>query len=542
MESSEVERELEELETRIERLRALYEQYFMGIERIEPLIPRKDVERRIWVMRREQIRNTGLRFKFQMLFQRYNTFQQYWGRIAREIENGTYRRDVIRAAKRVGTKEALTIVGRKRAERYAELAEQQAAREAARRDDTDDHEEIDVDDEAVTLAPPPLPAASPSRKQPPVELAAEEASPYEAVAPPIASPPAPAPAGPQVRPALVPPATPQAAAAVKPAPLGGLPRGLGLTRPQQKPPEIKPAEAKPAEAKPTEAAPAGVRTPARPAADRAPPAAGAANRQRLAELAAEMRAQRAQSAKTGDAAAVAAGSPGALTDVASEPPAAPPKRPPPPLPIRAAPSAAAAPAAASAPGAAKAPAAAAAAPPTASAPGAAKAPAAAAPAAAAPPATAAAGEARGAGAKRQDRVHSERPPPSRRRRSTAPPAADTGTASGGARHAAPRASSRPPEAARAGLDPAARPRPGPPPQRSAARDDELPEQRLRQIYAKYVETKRAARESTAGVTYERLAESLRAQAAKLRATNPAKSVDYDVVVKDGKTLLKPILK
>src|SRR5262249_3308725 len=105
MDSAEVERELEELETGIERLRGLYEQYFMGIERLEPLIPRKDVDRRIWVLRREQIRNTGLRFKFQMLIQRYNTFQQYWGRISREIENGTYRRDVVRAAKRVGTQE-----------------------------------------------------------------------------------------------------------------------------------------------------------------------------------------------------------------------------------------------------------------------------------------------------------------------------------------------------------------------------------------------------------------------------------------------------
>jgi hypothetical protein len=157
METGEVERELEELETRIERLRALYEQYFMGIERLEPLIPRKDVDRRVWVLRREQIRNTGLRFKFQMLIQRYNTFQQYWGRISREIENGTYRRDVVRAAKRVGAKEALTIVGRKRAERYAMLAEEQEpaeAREATQRD------EDDIDDEAVTLAPPPGRAAS----------------------------------------------------------------------------------------------------------------------------------------------------------------------------------------------------------------------------------------------------------------------------------------------------------------------------------------------------------------------------------------------
>ncbi|XYH98945.1 MXAN_5187 C-terminal domain-containing protein [Sorangium sp. So ce1128] len=514
MESSEVERELEELETRIERLRALYEQYFMGIERLEPLIPRKDVERRIWVMRREQIRNTGLRFKFQMLFQRYNTFQQYWGRISREIENGTYRRDVLRAAKRVGAKEALTIVGRKRAERYAELAEQQAtARETARRgDDGDDHEEIDVDDEAVTLAPPPLPAAPPARRQ---ALAAEEAPPRDDVAhvaPPLAPEPSSvAPASPQVRPlvALVPPAPPQAAAAVKPAPLGGLPRGLGLTRPQQKPAEIRPAEAKPAEA-----SPAGARPSARPAADRnQPAAAGATSRQRLAELTAEMRARRVQSAQAGDATKAAVGPPGVVADAAPEPPP-PPKRPPPPLPVRSPPGPPAAAAAAAAPAVTAAPAAAA----------------------------AAAAEAKGAAARRQERVHSERPPPTRRRRSTAPPAADTGAASG-ARHAGPRASSRPPEAARPGLDAGVRARPASPPQqRSASRDDELPEQRLRQIYAKYVETKRAARESTAGVTYERLAESLRAQAAKLRATNPAKSVDYDVVVKDGKTLLKPILK
>ncbi|WP_437928250.1 MXAN_5187 C-terminal domain-containing protein [Sorangium sp. So ce291] len=518
MESSEVERELEELETRIERLRALYEQYFMGIERLEPMIPRKDVERRIWVMRREQIRNTGLRFKFQMLLQRYNTFQQYWGRISREIENGTYRRDVLRAAKRVGAKEALTIVGRKRAERYAELAEQQATeRETARRgNDGDDHEEIDVDDEAVTLAPPPLPAAPPARGR---ALAAEEAPPRDDVAhvaPPIAPEPSSvAPASPQVRPlvALVPPAPPQAAAAVKPAPLGGLPRGLGLTRPQQKPAEIRPAEAKP-----TEASPAGARSSARPAADRnQPAAAGATSRQRLAELTAEMRAQRAQSAQAGDATKAAAGPPGVVADAAPEP-APPPRRPPPPLPARSQPGrpAAAPPAAAASPPAAV----------------------------AAPAAEPAAAEAKAAAAaaRRQERVHSDRPPPTRRRRSTTPPAADTGAASG-ARHTGPRASSRPPEPARPGLDAGARARPGSPPQqRSAARDDELPEQRLRQIYAKYVETKRAARESTAGVTYERLAESLRAQAAKLRATNPAKSVDYDVVVKDGKTLLKPILK
>jgi hypothetical protein len=77
---------------------------------------------------------------------------------------------------------------------------------------------------------------------------------------------------------------------------------------------------------------------------------------------------------------------------------------------------------------------------------------------------------------------------------------------------------------------------------AAVPEGALPDQRLRQIYEKYVEAKRSANESTAGVTYEKLAETLRAQANRLKATHPAKSVDYDVVIKDGKALLKPVLR
>ena len=55
----------------------------MGIEKLEPTVPRKDVERRIQVLRKEQIRNTALRFRFQMILQRYNTYQTHWLRICR---------------------------------------------------------------------------------------------------------------------------------------------------------------------------------------------------------------------------------------------------------------------------------------------------------------------------------------------------------------------------------------------------------------------------------------------------------------------------
>jgi hypothetical protein len=105
---------LEELESRLERLRALYEQYFLGFERIEPAVARKDVDRRIYMMRREKIRNTGKRFKLQTLIQRYNTFQQYWQRICREIENGTYKRHVLRAERQLSKEQQLTIATRRR--------------------------------------------------------------------------------------------------------------------------------------------------------------------------------------------------------------------------------------------------------------------------------------------------------------------------------------------------------------------------------------------------------------------------------------------
>jgi hypothetical protein len=73
-------------------------------------------------------------------------------------------------------------------------------------------------------------------------------------------------------------------------------------------------------------------------------------------------------------------------------------------------------------------------------------------------------------------------------------------------------------------------------------ETELSEQRLKQIYSQYVNAKRAASESTAGITFEKLAQSLKSQAEKLKAAHPTRSVDYRVVMKNGKPVLKPILR
>lgn len=93
---------IEEVEHDIERLNALYNQYFMGIEKIEPVVHSKNLERKLQLLRKEQIRNTALRFRFQMLVQKLNTQSSYWRRICRQIEEGTYTRHVVRAQQRSG--------------------------------------------------------------------------------------------------------------------------------------------------------------------------------------------------------------------------------------------------------------------------------------------------------------------------------------------------------------------------------------------------------------------------------------------------------
>jgi hypothetical protein len=91
---------LSEAETQLDRLKALYEQWFQGFERLEPTVLRKNLDRQLDAMRREIPRNVGLRFRYQQIVQRYTSYIVYWRRIARQIEEGTFNRDLLRARKR----------------------------------------------------------------------------------------------------------------------------------------------------------------------------------------------------------------------------------------------------------------------------------------------------------------------------------------------------------------------------------------------------------------------------------------------------------
>ena len=320
MEQSEIEKAVGDLETRVDRLRSLYDQYFMGIERIPPGVSHKDVERRIQLMRKEQIRNTGLRFRFQMLVQRYNTYQSYWIRITRQIEEGTYKRDLVRAKKRVEAPASTRV--------------------------SEAPTSIDV----IISEPPPPPTPEPE---------------------------------PEPEPAPEPPTTKL-----------DRPRAVALAAPMGSP-------ARPKVPAPVVTIP-GVRPVWRKVGE-APPAA-----------------------------------PPAPAVVIKPAPPSPSVSRPPPVPTR--------------------------------------------PAAAAKPA----------------------PPP--------PP-------------------------------PAPKPQPAPaPPAAPARKPGDISDDRMRQLYADYVQTKRAQKESTASVTYDALARTIRDSTAKLKEKHAGKSVDFEVTVKDGKTILKPVVK
>jgi hypothetical protein len=403
-----------ELEDRVERLRALYEQYFMGIEKIEPLIPRKDIDRRLWVLRREQIRNTGLRFKLQQVVSRYNTFGMYWQRILREIENGTYKRDVAKAAKRFGS-EALTIAAKRRLGKkgLAELEEAEKKEKAKRERPVAQP----VEDEGDSTSPF-------RRSDLPLQPATQS---VEQTIPDAAPPPA--------------QPLPRVASKPKPAPVrldldfdddDELFAGLDTRAPSREPSATRPLPAPVGSAPPPRPASAPLPRPPSTSALPAPPRP------------------------------------------LSSPAAAPPRP-------------------QSTPGTAAPP------PPRPSAP--------------------------------QPQQPSAAPV---RSGLAASAPIRSGLASSGNPFAAPAARPAP-----ATPSPPVRPAAAAPP----ARDESgISEARVKDLYTKYVEAKKQCNESTSTITTDSLAKSLRESASKLRQKHAGKNVDFDDVIKDGKAVLKPVLK
>src|SRR5438067_2602942 len=96
--SDDMHQELDALEKRITQLKINYDQYFLGIEKLEPARERDDINRFIIDLMGRFVRNTGAKFRRESLKAKFLSYARYWDRILKQIEDGTYRGHRVKAA------------------------------------------------------------------------------------------------------------------------------------------------------------------------------------------------------------------------------------------------------------------------------------------------------------------------------------------------------------------------------------------------------------------------------------------------------------
>lgn len=82
-----------QFEQNLDELVIKYEQYFLGLEKRAPLRLLEEVERSARKYAGTNIINTMLKFKYNSIVARLNSYKQYWNRINTQIEEGKYSRD-----------------------------------------------------------------------------------------------------------------------------------------------------------------------------------------------------------------------------------------------------------------------------------------------------------------------------------------------------------------------------------------------------------------------------------------------------------------
>ena len=111
----ELDLELDRFEAKISELKVQYEQYFLDIVALPPLELEREVKRMIRELRTAPFKKATTKFRLNTLVQRYQTFNNYWERVKKEREAGTYKRDVFKA--KVRAKQSAPVKRDKREKR-----------------------------------------------------------------------------------------------------------------------------------------------------------------------------------------------------------------------------------------------------------------------------------------------------------------------------------------------------------------------------------------------------------------------------------------
>ncbi|MEJ7599106.1 MAG: MXAN_5187 C-terminal domain-containing protein [Kofleriaceae bacterium] len=98
-----IEELLDVVDQSLDRVKVLYEQYFLGIQKQPPSYLHTDVERKLRDLAQLQIRNTAQRYRFVTLQQKFGSYNAYWRRTVRQIENGTYLRTLSKLSRQAAS-------------------------------------------------------------------------------------------------------------------------------------------------------------------------------------------------------------------------------------------------------------------------------------------------------------------------------------------------------------------------------------------------------------------------------------------------------
>src|SRR5262249_23245166 len=95
--SDDILKECSVIETALEELKAAYEQFFLGMERLAPGKAHQNLRKRFKQVQSTFNRTTSVRFRVQSLSSKFLTYERLWQRTMEEMENGKYKRGLFKA-------------------------------------------------------------------------------------------------------------------------------------------------------------------------------------------------------------------------------------------------------------------------------------------------------------------------------------------------------------------------------------------------------------------------------------------------------------
>lgn len=118
--------QLDDLEQKIFLVKIEYEKYFAGLEKVEPLRDRQEIQRMLRDLLDVPIHSAAQRFRYQTLKSRFQSLELYWNRNLSMIERGVHPRMKFRADLKDRARGVAPEAPRMTAEQEAVLRERQA--------------------------------------------------------------------------------------------------------------------------------------------------------------------------------------------------------------------------------------------------------------------------------------------------------------------------------------------------------------------------------------------------------------------------------